>query len=150
MSYKKIVKNVEYSAMELFKIVSDVEKYGEFLPHCEGVRVIASSDEEISAQMFINYKTRFKNFRVSYISHIELVGDKFCIKITNAEQGLFKKLKSSWNFLPVAGGCRVEYEIVFSLQNPLLNIALSGLFLNQCNEMVQAFLNRAEFLRNVK
>lgn len=150
MSYKKITKTVEYSAKELFAIVADIEKYGLFLPHCEGVRIISQSTDTISAQMFINYKTRFKNFQVSYVSNVELLKEHFTINITNAEKGLFKALNSSWNFRPKVGGCVVEYEISFVLQNPLLNIILSGLFINQCEEMVQAFLQRAKFLRNSK
>ena len=143
MPYKKIVKTLPFQPQEIYDIVINVEQYPCFVPHCAEVNVHEASVSRIIAEMIIEYHTVIKNFRISYISNVELYPENYTVLITNANDRFFKKLESSWKIKPCIEGSEITYEIAFELQNPVLNLTLSSLILKNSEIMIVAFTKRA-------
>jgi len=143
MPYKKIVKTLPFQPQEIYDMVIYVEQYPCFVPHCAEVNVHEASISRIIAEMIIEYHTVIKNFRISYISNVELYPENYTVLITNANDRFFKKLESSWKIKPCIEGSEITYEIAFELQNPVLNLTLSSLILKNSEIMIVAFTKRA-------
>lgn len=143
MPYKKIVKTLPFQPQEIYDMVINVEQYPCFVPHCAEVNIHEASISRIIAEMIIEYHTVIKNFRISYISNVELHPENYTVLITNANDRFFKKLESSWKIKPCIEGSEITYEIAFELQNPVLNLTLSSLILKNSEIMIVAFTKRA-------
>ena len=143
MPYKKIVKTLPFQPLEIYNMVINIRQYPQFVPHCAEVKIYNDSTSTITAEMIIEYHTAIKNFRISYISNIELHPEHYTVLITNGNNRFFKKLESSWKIKPCIEGAEITYEIVFELQNPVLNLTLSSLILKNSETMIAAFTKRA-------
>ena len=53
---------VPYTAEEMYQLVADVSKYGEFLPWCSGARVLQQEGAEVTAQVDISFKSVKQSF----------------------------------------------------------------------------------------
>lgn len=143
MPYKKIVKQLPFDAKQLYNLIIKVEDYPKFIPHCSGIIVNSKNDKEIIAIMGIEYYTPIKKFNTSYTSRIDLDPYNYLISISNFDSQIFKNLSSSWKISPTVDGSQIEYDVSFTLQNPILNFALSSLLMKYSEVMVDAFTKRA-------
>ena len=144
MPYKKIIKTVPFEAEDIYNIILDVEKYHEFLPYCTGVTTDFKSENEILATMHLTVPALFKKVSVQYQSHIEANHFNHTILIHSTQKDkFFNFMKSYWHIKPCIVGCQITYEISFEVQNPLLNVALSSLFLHHSQTIVDSFITRA-------
>lgn len=146
MAYKKIVTTLPFNTKDLYNLIVDIKKYPEFLPHCSKIDILEQSGEHIIAEMQIEYATIVKAFSLSYTSYIILKPENYTILITNAQETPFKKFQSSWALKPSVEGTQINYEIMFELHNPILNVVLSSLLLKNAEMMVNAFTKRAKTL----
>lgn len=146
MPYKKLVRTFPFKTEDLYGIITDVESYPAFVPHCSFVSVQSRSEKEIIAAMGIEYHTFLKKFEVSYISKIQLLPQAYSLCITNANNDLFRELWSSWKLIPCLGGTEVVYEISFTLQNSVLNFTLSSILVKYSDIIMEAFAKRAQTL----
>src|SRR5437762_3412129 len=53
---------VPYSARQMFELVNAIEDYHRFLPWCHDSRIISRTDEEVVAELDVNWKGIHKSF----------------------------------------------------------------------------------------
>ena len=63
---------VPYSADEMFELVTDISKYGDFLPWCGGARVLQREGDEVTAEIDIAYKSVKQSFTTETVSYTHL------------------------------------------------------------------------------
>ena len=68
-------RRVRHGASEMFDLVADVEKYPQFVPLCQSLRVIRRTEgaegiETIVAQMTVSYKLVRETFTTLSLIHI--------------------------------------------------------------------------------
>jgi ribosome-associated toxin RatA of RatAB toxin-antitoxin module len=131
-----------YSALQVFELVNDVERYPEFLPWCGGAKIVASTAHQIDAQLTI-IKGRLRECFTT--RNIASAPDSIQMSLVD---GPFRRLEGSWRFtsLSVEGGatgCKVELELEFEMAKSLLQKTLGGLFAHATGTMVDAFCVRA-------
>jgi len=127
-----------YTAGQMFGLVTDVERYPEFLPWCSGARILAAEGEFVTVNLGLargvvrgNFTTRNRHVLDRSVE-MQLV------------DGPFNLLEGRWDFLPIeAAGTRVELQIRFQTQGMISGLALGPAFENICNQMVDAFGRRA-------
>ena len=133
---------VPYSADLMYAVVSDVERYPQFLPWCMGLRVLSRQQdgprEVISAEMLVG----FKAFRERYTSRIVLDPVARTIAVTQSE-GVFRYLRNDWEFVPDGERCRVNFAIEFEFKNRLLGAIAGQAFAHVLTHMSDAFESRA-------
>jgi ribosome-associated toxin RatA of RatAB toxin-antitoxin module len=90
---------------EFFKIVSDYEKYPEFLPEVKSVKVTKNSggakemEYHVSLIKTFKYKLRAKEVTNQSVSFEFIGGD------------VFKTMKGSWTLADQKGKCAVDYNV---------------------------------------
>ncbi|MEL0105788.1 MAG: type II toxin-antitoxin system RatA family toxin [Rhodospirillales bacterium] len=130
-----------YTPQQLFELVSDVEKYPEFLPWCVGLRVRQKQDDLVIADMIIGYKM----FRERFTSKVEILHpDRINVSYT---EGPFKYLNNHWIFEPHGEGCcELDFYVDFEFRSSLLQHAINMVFNKAVQKMVGAFEGRAKEL----
>src|ERR1700749_2256125 len=103
-------RRVKHSASEMFDLVADVERYPQFVPLCQSLRVrkresLADGSEVIVADMTVAYKF----VRETFTSRVTLERSNLEILVEYLE-GPFQKLNNRWTFRPAgAHACDVEF-----------------------------------------
>lgn len=93
------------TAEEFFKIVSDYEKYPEFLPEVKSVKVYKNTDGakemeyHVSLIKTFKYKLKAKEVPNESVSFEFIGGD------------VFKTMKGSWKIKDQDGKCAVDYNV---------------------------------------
>lgn len=130
-------RTVPWSAEQLFDLVSDVDRYPEFLPWCVGARVRSRTETLMLADLTIG----FGPFRESFTSRVTLDRPQR-IEVTY-QNGPFRYLTNQWRFKPIAEGCRVDFKVDFEFRSRVLQAAIGVVFAEAVRRMVSAFLRRA-------
>lgn len=138
-------RTVPYSADLMFRVVADVEKYAEFLPWVQALRVKSRAREEgrdiLIAEMVVGYGA----LRERYTSRVTLDPAARSIDVVEIE-GPFKQLENHWRFAPAGEGCDVTFAIAFQFANRLLSAAADAAFGKVMLKMTDAFEARAKAL----
>ncbi len=129
---------VPYDAGRMYMLVADVERYNEYLPWCKQVRILSDQDDEMLARMEISRGPFNKSFttrnRMYPGTGIEL----------SLVEGPFKHLEACWKFVDLGNdGSRVSLDMEFEIATRLLRAALTPVFSEIANSMVDAFCKRA-------
>ena len=131
-----------YAADLMYAIVSDVEKYPQFLPWVTGLRIVGRiSDTAFDAEM----RAGFAGISQSYVSRVTLDPAGRTVDVVQNE-GPFRVLENHWRFAPRGGGCEVTFSIVFEFKNALLNAVAGKAFERVLMQMTGAFQARARAL----
>ncbi|MCH9852550.1 MAG: type II toxin-antitoxin system RatA family toxin [Alphaproteobacteria bacterium] len=148
--------NVSLTAEQIFAIISDVESYQDFLPWCQGSRLVEtlSDDRHIGLLLigFQHFKEKFysevvvdrQNLRVEMRVPIECDNPKYH-KANNA----VKQLYAYWQLIPCNDGAQtnVQFYIDFSMKLKLYDQILSLMMKDTIGKMAEAFIIRAKKLR---
>ena len=127
-----------YTAGQIYGLVTDVERYPEFLPWCSSARILAAEGEYVTVSLGIarglargTFTTRNRHITDRSVE-MQLV------------EGPFSLLEGRWDFHPIgAAGTRVELQVRFQTHRLIDAIALGPAFEGICNQLVDAFGRRA-------
>ena len=135
------VRRLPYSAEQMFDLVADVGRYGEFLPWVVATRVRSDSETEMVADMLVG----FKQLREKFTSRVEKRRPDF-LEVHYID-GPMKDLDNKWTFRPLEdGGCEIEFCVDFTFRNKVFE-ALAGQYFDRAfRRMVAAFETRADEL----
>jgi coenzyme Q-binding protein COQ10 len=134
-------RTLPYSAEQMFDLVADVSRYGEFLPWVVATRVRTDSDSEMLADMLVG----FKSLREKFTSKVEK-SRPGQIRVHYVD-GPMRDLDNVWTFRPLdEASCEVDFSVSFSFRNALFE-SLAGKYVDKAfRKMVAAFEERAEQL----
>lgn len=130
-----------FTKMQMFQLVSDVERYPEFLPWCLATRITKNESTFLEADMVVG----FRMFRENFGSRVEFDRSNFVIDVKYTH-GPFKYLMNRWEFLDHKEECKVDFVVDFEFRSRLLEKVIGTLFTDAVTRMVQAFENRARQL----
>ena len=141
---KKLLKSVLiwYTPEEMYRLVTDVDQYAQFLPWCSHSKVLQFSEHEMDAevgiglagfsQVFVTHNTHVKNHEVQ----MKLV------------KGPFSKLDGTWTFDPVGDNsqraCKITLSLEYGFANATLAAVVGPVFDKIAASLVDAFVKRAE------
>lgn len=133
-------RSLPYSADQMYDLVVDVRRYGEFLPWVAAVRVRSNSETETMADLIVG----FKSLRESFSSRV-LKTPKSKVEVDYLD-GPLRHLHNQWLFEETADGCIVDFTVDFSFHNRMFE-ALAGQFFDHAlRKMTDAFIERADAL----
>ncbi|MBC7469119.1 MAG: type II toxin-antitoxin system RatA family toxin [Ramlibacter sp.] len=131
-----------YTAQEMFALVTDVERYAEFLPWCDQARVVQRDENGMLAEIGIAFAGIHQKFTTR---NTHVPGREVNVKLVS---GPFSNLDGHWVFTPVgeAGerACKVDLELKYGFQNAALAALVGPVFDKIASSMVDAFVKRAE------
>lgn len=134
----KLTRKSPFTAQQMFDLITDVDRYDEFIPYCTASRVRKRSDSEMTADLAIGYKM----LRETYTSRIELAKAPFTVTVHQAK-GPFRHLFNQWVFEDTQTGCDVHFELQFEFAVPLLRRIIGPIMNRVVERFVAAFEDRA-------
>jgi coenzyme Q-binding protein COQ10 len=131
-------RRLPWSAEQMFDLVADVGRYGEFLPWVVATRVRSDDGREMIADMLVGFKS---------------LREKFTSRVTKARptrievqyiDGPMRDLDNVWLFRATDdGGCEIDFSVSFTFRNALFE-RLAGQYVDRAfRKMVAAFEARA-------
>ena len=140
----RITRTVRHTATQMYDLVADIERYPEFLPLCESLRVLRDAEGPNGttirvAEMGVGYKA----IRERFTTRVTL--DPQNRKI-NAEyiDGPFRHLENRWSFREAAnGGCEVDFFITYEFKSRTLGLLMGSMFDRAFRKFTDAFEGRA-------
>jgi coenzyme Q-binding protein COQ10 len=140
-------RRVPHSPTEMFDLVADVERYPEFLPLCEDLRVRRRSrDAEgrdiLVADMTIGYKAIHETFT----SRVTL--DRPNLRITvQYVDGPFRHLENRWTFADAEDdGCTIGFFLSYEFRSFTLGLLMGAVFDRAFRRFADAFEERAAII----
>lgn len=131
-------RRLPYSAAQMFDLVSDVARYGEFLPWVIATRVRSDSETEMVADMVVG----FKAIRESFTSRV--TKDRPREIAVHYVDGPLTDLDNVWTFREVdASTCEIDFLVDFTFRNRLFEKIAGQYFDKAFRKMVEAFETRA-------
>src|ERR1700710_2063279 len=105
-------RRVRHSARDMFDMVADAEKYPQFLPLCDAVKIKSRAAKgDGMTVMVADMTVAYKVIRQTFTSRITL--DRPGLKIVvEYLDGPFSRMQNRWTFQPTAeNSCDVEFFI---------------------------------------
>ena len=127
-----------YTPEQMFDLVADVGRYGEFLPWVSAIRVRSNSDTQMIADMIVG----FKGLRETFTSKVDKQrpGE---IHVDYLD-GPLKYLHNDWRFRPDGdGGSLVDFSVDFAFKNRVFEMLAGQVFDRALRKMIGAFETRA-------
>jgi len=131
-----------YSPEEMFRLVTDVARYPEFLPWCDHARVKQALPDGMEAEIGIGLSGLRQSFTTRN-THVE--GREVKMQLVD---GPFSNLTGGWTFSPVGDGsqraCKVELNLQYGFSSSTLSAIVGPVFDKIAGSLVDAFIQRAE------
>lgn len=137
-------KIVNFTAEQMYELVSDIDNYCEFLPWCNDSRIIEVTNvDDEKKTLLADLEIGYKDLTYTYRSNVILNEKELTIKV-DFVHGPFKNLDNSWIFKKIDDqSCEIEFFIDFELNIGVFNLLISKFFDKAFKKMVNSFENRA-------
>jgi coenzyme Q-binding protein COQ10 len=138
-------RRVRHSASEMFDLVADVERYPQFVPLCQALRVRKRTQDGDGKEVIVADMTvAYRFIRETFTSRVTLERDKLEILVEYLE-GPFQKMNNRWNFRPVDDRvCDVEFFIAYEFRSRTLGALMGAMFETAFRRFSAAFERRAD------
>ena len=127
-----------YSAEQMFDLVADVGRYGQFLPWVVATRVRSTSETEMVADMVVG----FKGIRESFSSRVSKTRpNEIAVHYVD---GPLSDLDNVWKFRELGpNDCEIDFCVDFTFKSRIFE-RLAGQYIDRAfRKMVAAFEQRA-------
>lgn len=138
-------RRVQHSASEMFDLVADVDRYPEFVPLCQSLRVRKRAADETGREVIVADMTvAFKLIRESFTSRVTLDRPQLTILVEYLE-GPFRRMNNRWTFHPIDDHtCEVEFFLAYEFKSRTLGMLMGGVFDTAFRRFAAAFERRAD------
>jgi coenzyme Q-binding protein COQ10 len=138
-------RRVRHSASDMFDLVADIERYPQFVPLCQSLRVRKRTSEGEGKEVIVADMTvAYKFIHETFTSRVTLERDKLEILVEYLE-GPFQKMNNRWNFRPVGDdACDVEFFIAYEFRSRTLGVLMGAMFETAFRRFSAAFERRAD------
>lgn len=140
MTTVKKSREVRFSCEQMYNLVNDVERYGEFLPYFSKSIVHHRDEDEVQATLCISAAGIHKSFT----TRNRLQAHKM-IEIRLVD-GPFSHLEGFWRFDETDQGCLISFDLEFDFSGRMFSMLLGSIFEQVTDKMVDAFCDRAQVL----
>ena len=132
------VRRLPWSAEQMYDLVADVARYGEFLPWVVATRVRSDSENEMIADMLVG----FNALREKFTSRVTKIRPSM-IKVHYID-GPLSDLDNVWEFRALdETSCEIDFAVDFTFRSALFE-KMAGQYLDKAfRKLVAAFETRA-------
>jgi len=138
-------RRVRHSAEKMYDLEADVERYPEFVPMCQALKVRQRTPKPDGSEVIVADMTvSFQVVRETFTSRVTL--DKPNLKIlVEYLQGPFSKLENRWTFEAKAeDACDVGFFISYEFKSRMLAVMMGAMFDAAFQRFAAAFEKRAD------
>jgi coenzyme Q-binding protein COQ10 len=138
-------RRVQHRAEQMFDLVADVERYPEFVPLCQSLKIRQRMPKPDGTEVVVADMTvSFKLVRETFTSQITL--DRPHLKIlVEYLKGPFSRLENRWSFEPRGEAvCDVGFFIAYEFKSRMLAVLMGAMFDTAFSRFSAAFEKRAD------
>ena len=138
-------RRVKHSAVHMFDLVADVERYPEFVPLCQSLRILRRTQDQEGIETIVASMTvAYKLVRESFRSRVTLDRPKLQVLVEYLE-GPFSHLENRWTFHAIGERmCEVEFFISYEFRSRTLGLLMGSMFDLAFRRFAHAFEQRAD------
>lgn len=138
-------RRVAHTAAQMFDLVADVERYPQFVPLCETLKVRSRSAGPDGTEVAIADMTvSFRLVRERFTSRVTLDRPNLQVLVEYL-QGPFSRLENRWSFEPQGeGACTVNFFIAYEFKSRMLAMLMGAMFDAAFQRFAAAFERRAD------
>jgi coenzyme Q-binding protein COQ10 len=140
-------RRVQHRANQMFDLVADVERYPEFVPLCQALKIRQRKQNPDGTETVIADMTvSFKLVKETFTSEVTL--DREHLKIlVRYLKGPFSNLENRWTFEPKAEeACDVGFFIAYEFKSKMLATLMGAMFDAAFGRFSAAFEKRADMV----
>ncbi len=144
MPHHAETRRLPYTPAQVYALVADIGRYAEFLPWVQGMRILKTDGDVVTADMIVG----FKMVRERFTSRVTLTPETGVH--VDYLSGPLKYLHNDWVFRSaVNGACDIDFSVDFEFKNKMFE-RLAGMFFHDAlRRMVGAFETRAAAIYGV-
>jgi coenzyme Q-binding protein COQ10 len=142
-------RRVHHTAAQMFDLVADVERYPEFVPLCQSLKIRQRTPKPDGTEVVVADMTvSFKLVRESFTSRVTL--DRPNLKIlVEYLKGPFSNLENRWSFEPRSEilsetDCDVGFFLSYEFKSRMLAMLMGTMFDAAFQRFAAAFEKRAD------
>ena len=138
-------RTVRHLPEQMFALVADVERYPEFLPLCEALKVRSTRERDGVTVLVADMTVGYKAIRETFTSQVVLRPQDNRIDVKYID-GPFRYLDNRWTFVAVPGGCEVQFYIDYEFKSRILGALMGSMFDRAFRMFAEAFEKRADVI----
>lgn len=143
-------RRVQHSAAEMFDLVADVERYPEFVPLCQSLKVRRRTSENGKEVIVADMTIAYKIVRETFTSRVTLERERLTILVEYIE-GPFRRMNNRWTFRPMdEQRCEVEFFLTYEFRSRTLGLLMGSVFDAAFRRFAAAFERRANEVYGVQ
>ena len=138
-------RRVHHTASQMFDLVADVERYPEFVPLCQSLKIRQRTPKDDGTEIIVADMTvSFKLVRETFTSRVTL--DRPNLKIlVEYLKGPFSNLENRWTFEPSSEtDCDVGFFLSYEFKSRMLAMLMGTMFDTAFQRFAAAFEKRAD------
>ena len=141
---------VPYRAEQMYALVADIESYPNFLSWCSATEILKSDnsvdlasegEQQVIARIEVNFRGIKQSFTTSNVNQASQ-----SISMSLYESTAFNEMQGQWRFIDLGDGCKVEFELEFSIRSSLLSGVIGKVFGYIATTQIDGFVKRAQQL----
>ncbi len=134
---------VPHTPDQMFDLVSDVERYPEFLPLCEALVIKSRKERDGKILLIADMTVGYKAIRETFTTQVLLNRAERVIDVKYID-GPFRYLDNRWRFVEAeGGGCVVDFFIDYEFKSRILGALMGSMFDRAFRMFTEAFEKRA-------
>jgi coenzyme Q-binding protein COQ10 len=138
-------RRVRHDATQMFDLVADVEKYPQFVPLCQSLRIKTRTMKGEGVEVMVADMTvAYKLVRETFTSRVTLDRPNLTILVEYLS-GPFSRMENRWTFKPAGNrACDVEFFIDYEFKSRVLAMLMGAMFDAAFRRFAAAFEKRAD------
>ena len=138
-------RRVRHTALNMFALVADVEKYPAFVPLCSAIKVRSRTPKDDGVSVLVAVMTvAYKLIQQTFTSRATLDRPNLKILVEYLD-GPFSRLQNRWIFRPLdERSCEVEFFIDYEFKSRTLAMLMGAMFDTAFRRFAAAFEKRAD------
>ncbi len=147
MSSFRTTRRMPFTVQQMFALVSDVERYPQFLPLCEALVVRRRWEEGGLPHLLADMSVGYGAIRETFTTQVVFDPGKLTVHAANPPghaSGPFKRIENRWAFREAPEGCHVDFSIDYEFRSFVLQALVGGMFEKVFRKYTEAFEARAQ------
>jgi coenzyme Q-binding protein COQ10 len=138
-------RTVRHNAGDMFALVSDIERYPDFVPLCRSMRVLRRVEEPEGIEILVAEMTvAYKLVRERFTSKATLDRPNLQILVEYLD-GPFSHMENRWEFHPRGDhACEIVFSIAYEFRSRALGLLMGAMFDTAFRRFAAAFEKRAD------
>jgi coenzyme Q-binding protein COQ10 len=138
-------RRVRHTAPQMFDLVADVERYPEFVPLCQSLKIRQRTPQPDGTEIVVADMTvSFKLVRESFTSRVTLDRPNLKIRVEYLK-GPFSNLENRWSFEAKSDiECDVGFYLAYEFKSRVLALLMGTMFDTAFARFAAAFERRAD------